>query len=124
MKKKSGKTLRMYEDVIAKELARTRRTLNRQGLRIYRDKRGEVSSHSASSEAHIIDYDTLPELAQSRELEAATLAEIFTDELLLTDKEVRTLLSDLYQLWRENKLEAAPSREPYLLRVVLVPLEP
>jgi len=115
--------LRMYEDVIAKELARTRRTLNRQGLRIYRDRRGEVSSHTASSEEHIIDYDTLPELAQSRELAAVTLAEIFTDELLLTDKEARTLLSDLYKLWRENKREPESSREPYLLRVVLVPLE-
>ena len=115
-------TLRMYEDVIAKELARTRRQLNRPGLRIYRDKRGEISSHTASSEEHFIDYDTLPELAQSRELTAVTLAEIFTDELLLTDKEARTLLSNLYQLWRENKLEAAPLRQPYLLRVIMVPL--
>ena len=116
-------TLRMYEDIIARELARTRRELNRPGFRIYRDGRGEVSYHSAADEAHVIDHDTLPELAKSGEFTEVALAEIFTDELLLTHDEARTLLSDLYRLWRTNKREPSLSREPYLLRVVLVPLE-
>ena len=112
-----------YENVIARQLARARRTLNRQGQRIFRDKKGEVSSHTASSEDPALDFDMLPEMVQNSELGTTTAAEMFTDELWLTDDEAKLLLSDLYRLWRDNKLEAASSRKPYLLRVVMVPLE-
>ena len=116
--------LRTYEGVVVRALARTARTLNRRGRRIFRDESGEVGSHTASDEAHTIDYGLLPQLPHSAEFAGCALAELFTDTLMLTDEEAKTLLSHLYQLRLDNKFEAVPSREPYLLRVVMVPLEP
>ena len=116
------RTLRADEEVISRALARTLRSLNRQGWRIYRDKKGEVSSHSAQSQDHTIDDDLLPQLPYSDEALDAPLAEMFTSKLLLTDAEARALLSHLYQLRLDHQFEAAPSRETYLLRLIMVPL--
>ena len=116
------KGLRSHEDAIVKGLARTKRTLDRQGHRVSRLPNGEVRVHSAGIEHFLIDYDALPRLPYSPGHEGLSLAELFTDELFLTDDEAKALLSRLYALWRENKLEASETRKPYLLRVALVPL--
>ncbi len=114
--------LRSHEDAIVKGLARTRRTLDRQGHRIFRGSDGEIHWHSAGSEHFLLDYDALPELPHSPNYEGLSLGELFTDELFLTDDEAKALLSRLYALWRESKHEASGTRKPYLLRVALVPL--
>ena len=116
--------LRTHEEVISAEIARMLRAQGREGWRIFRNKNGEVSAHSASDETHTLDYDRLPELPHSGAFANGNVAELFTDNLQLTDEEAKTLLSHLYQLRLDNKLEAEPSRQPYLLRVMMVPLSP
>ena len=112
--------LRSHEDAIVKGLARTKRALDRQGHRVFRGSDGEIHWHSAGSEHFLIDYDALPGLPYASSFEGS-LAELFTDELFLTDNEAKALLGRLYALWRENKHETSGARKPYLLRVALVP---
>ena len=118
------RSLRLYEEVIADELARTVRALDRQGWRFFRDKSGEVSSHTAKGETHALDYELLPQLPYCDDAAFSPTAELFTDTLLLTNEEAKALLSQLYQLRLDNKFERTPERKPYLLRLVMVPLEP
>ena len=116
--------LRTHEEVFAKELAETLRAHGREGWRIFRDENGEVSSHSALDETHAIRYDLLPQLPYERAFAQSALAELFTEVLALTNEEAKALLSQLYRLRMDSKFEATPARKPYLLRVVMVPLEP
>ena len=116
--------LRAHEDTIASELARCIHALNRRGRRIFRDKKGEVSAHTARGDTHNLDYDLLPQLPYSDKVAGHAIAELFTDTLPLTEEEAKALLSHLYRLRLDHKLEAAPERKPYLLRLVMVPLEP
>lgn len=116
--------VRRYENTIIRELARSSRTLNRQGKRIYRDKFSEVATHTAKDEEEIFAFDSLPELALDSTFNHTLVAELFSDELLLTQSEAKELLAQLYRLWRDHKLEPTAARKPYVLQVALVPLEP
>jgi len=115
--------LQSNEEMIIRALASSRRTLNRHGKRIYRDDLGEVTRHTATDEGEVLAMDDLPHLTLEQAYENMRATELFSDELYLTHDEAKALLSQLYTLWRDNKLVEEKNRNPYLLQVALVPRE-
>lgn len=117
--------LRTHDEVVVRALARTLRASGYEGQRLYRDARGEVFRQSAKDKATYLDLADWASLQRHVRDRAAPATERLAAQLALTDEEAKSLLLELYGLWRRYGHEPAAGargRKPYDLQFVLVPL--